>query len=84
MVRFRIILAHNMITLSTTVSMTSFSRRIFNNQTQAWSHHKMHPNMSQSVICFCDQYNNVKKQNRSEDWLQFCKNKEEIGLEERF
>ena len=49
-------------TIWTTVSH-SFSRRIFNNQNQAWSlpqctlgkiHFEKHPNMSQSVICFCD------------------------------
>ena len=35
-------------------------------------------------MCFSDRYNNVKKQKRTEDWLQFCQNNEEIGLEETF
>ena len=40
-VRSRIILAHNMIALSTTLSH-SFSSQLFNNQNQAWSYHKVH------------------------------------------
>ena len=53
-------------------------------------HFEKHPNNSQSVICFHDiasvlaidiQCNNIKKQKWTKDWLQFCQNKEEIGLD---
>ena len=51
-VTFRIISAHNMITLSTTVAVSmshSFSQRNFNNQNTLEIHFEKYPNMSQSI-----------------------------------